>query len=124
MLFYFQNLPSYSGARVLILGGGDGALLKELMELDVEVGHVTLVDIDECVMRACAEHMPKVAGKYLGQRSGDRFQVVAGDAFAFMEEAKVNRSTLMLIYGYQTHGTLITSNNGLGELRRGIPGKE
>ena len=30
---YVQETANYAGSNVLILGGGDGALLKELMEL-------------------------------------------------------------------------------------------
>ena len=39
----------------MILGGGDGALLHELLKEDPKF--VTMVDIDEAVMRACKEHM-------------------------------------------------------------------
>ena len=43
------------GKEVLILGGGDGALLNELMKEKPKF--VTMVDIDEAVIRSCKEHM-------------------------------------------------------------------
>ena len=58
---------------MLILGGGDGALLHELLKVvrtfyaktilyilslfKEEPKFVTMVDIDEAVMRSCKEHM-------------------------------------------------------------------
>ena len=48
-------LQDYAKKDVLILGGGDGALLNELLKEDPKF--VTMVDIDEAVMRACKEHM-------------------------------------------------------------------
>ena len=49
------------------MGGGDGGLLKELLELPQGQvpAFITMVDIDEMVMDACAEFMPSVCGKYL-----------------------------------------------------------
>ena len=43
------------GKEVLILGGGDGALLHELLKEKPKF--VTMVDIDEAVIRSCKEHM-------------------------------------------------------------------
>ena len=45
----------YADKEVLILGGGDGALLHELLKEKPKF--VTMVDIDEAVIRACKEHM-------------------------------------------------------------------
>ena len=48
-------LQEYAKKDLLILGGGDGALLHELLK--EEPKFVTMVDIDEAVMRACKEHL-------------------------------------------------------------------
>ena len=48
-------LQDYAKKDLLILGGGDGALLHELLK--EEPKFVTMVDIDEAVMRACKEHL-------------------------------------------------------------------
>ena len=45
----------YADKEVLILGGGDGALLHELLKEKPKF--VTMVDIDEVVIDACKEHM-------------------------------------------------------------------
>ena len=46
---------NYADKEVLILGGGDGALLHELLKEKPKF--VTMVDIDEVVIDACKEHM-------------------------------------------------------------------
>ena len=47
----FYNFQ-FQGKEVLILGGGDGGLLKELLDLpkDQRPSFITMVDIDEVVM--------------------------------------------------------------------------
>merc|ERR1711990_1179458 len=62
-LSYTRNLmchgkQDYKDKEVLILGGGDGALLYELLEENPKF--VTMVDIDDVVMTACREHMRSV----------------------------------------------------------------
>ena len=59
-LSYTRNLMchgkhDYNDKEVLILGGGDGALLHELLKEKPKF--VTMVDIDEVVIRGCKEHM-------------------------------------------------------------------
>merc|ERR1711956_28696 len=69
-----MNLPNenYGGKEVLILGGGDGGLLKELLELPKGQvpAFITMVEIDEMVMTACSEYMPSVCGKYTRKKLG------------------------------------------------------
>ena len=59
-LAYTRNLMcygkyDYKDKEALILGGGDGALLYELLKEKPKF--VTMVDIDEVVVDACKEHM-------------------------------------------------------------------
>ena len=91
MALSFQLEPDYSGSQVLILGGGDGALLKELLTLPSPPEFVTMVDIDDMVMEACNEFMPSVCGKFLDKKSreGPNHKVIAGCAIKFLAEAKV-----------------------------------
>lgn len=100
-----MNLPTenYKDKNVLILGGGDGALLKELLELPEEnrPGFITMVDIDEVVMDVCAEFMPSVCGEYL-QRSnwnGPNYKIIAGCAIQFMKECKAKQFEFDYIFG-------------------------
>lgn len=47
--------------NILVIGGGDGGTVRELLRYDV-VDSVDLVEIDEMVVEACREHLPQTAG--------------------------------------------------------------
>lgn len=46
--------------RVLVIGAGDGGVVRELMQYP-EIGHIDLVEIDEAVIRVCREFLPKTS---------------------------------------------------------------
>ena len=76
---------------MLILGGGDGALIKELFELKPAPKFVTMVDIDDMVMDACSKHMRSACGNFLDRdnREGPNHKIIAGCAIKFLKEAIV-----------------------------------
>ena len=90
---------NYAGSKVLILCGGDGGLLKELLELPKPPNQVTMIDIDDVVMVGCAKHMRSVCGSYLdpGKRMGKNYEVICGDAIEYMEQAKVSMIDYQII---------------------------
>merc|ERR1712004_12765 len=109
-----MNLPheNYSGKEVLILGGGDGGLLKELIELPEgqAPSFVTMVDIDGMVMDACAEFMPNVCGKYLKRIhwDGDNYEVINGCAIQFMKDCLAKGKKFDFIMGDLTDTPIST----------------
>jgi spermidine synthase len=46
-----------SPLRVLVIGGGEGATVREVLRWDTCVSHITWVDIDGELVRACREHL-------------------------------------------------------------------
>lgn len=72
-------------ARVLILGGGDGLLAREVLRYD-DVEHVTLVDIDPS-MTDLARDNPVLAEQNDHSLSDPRVEVVNADAFGYTAEA-------------------------------------
>lgn len=46
--------------RVLVIGGGDGGTVREIMRHE-SIERVVMVEIDEAVVRACRAHMPTVS---------------------------------------------------------------
>ena len=60
-----MNDEEYGEADIFILGGGDGALLSQLLAAEPSPGHVTMVELDQAVMTAVAMHMPAVRGECL-----------------------------------------------------------
>jgi spermidine synthase len=70
--------------RVLILGGGEGATLREVLRWRT-VEHVTMVDIDGEAVEACKTHLP---AHHAGAFDDPRARVLIDDAFAFVKTDK------------------------------------
>lgn len=68
--------------RVLIVGSGEGALLREVLRHNT-VQRVLMVDIDQAVVEACQEHLgPWHQGAY----QDPRVELVHADARAYLEQ--------------------------------------
>lgn len=48
--------------RVLVIGAGDGGIIRELTRYET-IEHIDLVEIDEMVIQVCREYLPFTAGK-------------------------------------------------------------
>ncbi len=70
--------------EVLILGGGEGATLREVLRCP-DVERVTMVDIDGLVVELSKKYLPEWAD---GAFENPRSRVIVGDALAFMQESK------------------------------------
>ena len=70
--------------RILVLGGGEGATLREVYRHST-VKSITMVDIDEELVGVCKEHLPEWSeGAYEDKRT----RLVIGDARQFVEETQ------------------------------------
>jgi spermidine synthase len=78
--------PAMAGPRedVLVLGGGDGLAVRELLEYD-DVERVTLVDLDPAVTRLARED-PVFTRLNEDSLDDDRVDVVHTDAFGWLRE--------------------------------------
>lgn len=70
-----RGLQDYAGKDICILGGGDGALLYELLKENPK--YVSMLEIDEMVMQACNVHMKSICGDVLEARKGANYDVSA-----------------------------------------------
>lgn len=68
-----RGIEEYEGKEICILGGGDGALLYELLKEKPK--HVTMLEIDEMVMQACNKHLNTICGDVLQVRKSDKYEV-------------------------------------------------
>ncbi|KAB0357062.1 hypothetical protein FD754_001218 [Muntiacus muntjak] len=73
----------YSGKDVLILGGGDGGTLCEMVKLKPRMA--TMVEIDQMVIDGCKKHMRKTCGDALDNLKGDRYQVLIEDCIPVLK---------------------------------------
>lgn len=81
----FAHIPLFAHnkpASVLIIGGGDGGLLREVLRHDV-VTEVDMVEIDEDVVNACNRYMPTISKDAY---SDPRTNLVIADAMDFIKE--------------------------------------
>jgi spermidine synthase len=78
------GLASVKARRVLILGGGDGLALREVLKYP-EVEHVTLVDLDPEMPRLFSTHPELVTLNHRSFRDR-RVRVVSADAMVWLEQ--------------------------------------
>lgn len=67
---------SYKDKEVLILGGGDGGLLWELLKESPKF--VTMAEIDPVVIEACRQHL-KPCGMALEKLEGENYKIIIDD---------------------------------------------
>nr|CAD7196215.1 unnamed protein product [Timema douglasi] len=81
-LIYTETLmqrgkENYQGKEIVILGGGDGALLHELLK--EEPKYIVMIEIDELVMKAAAKYLRSCCGDVLDTLKGDNYEIVVDD---------------------------------------------
>ena len=90
----------YDAADILILGGGDGALLAQLIT-DHKPAMVTMVELDGAVMRVVGDHMASVTLNtgVLDNHQSDNYQIITGDAIQYLEECGKDDKQFDFIFG-------------------------
>ena len=83
MLTHVPLLAHGAAKRVLIIGAGDGGVLRRVLEHKT-VEKAVMVEIDGEVIRLAKEHMPGIAG---GAWSDPRAEVIVGDGIDYVRQA-------------------------------------
>lgn len=81
MLAHVPLLAHGNAKRVLIIGGGDGGMLREVVKHPIE--HVTQVEIDQSVVDMAIEFLPKHSN---GAYDDERLSLVIADGFDFVKQ--------------------------------------
>lgn len=76
---------------VLIIGGGDGGTLRELLKHPVE--HVTMVEIDKAVVESCREYLPSVSD---GAFDDPRLELKFDDGVAFLRDSAAEYDLILV----------------------------
>jgi spermidine synthase len=93
-------LQAFSEARrALIIGGGDGGAARELFRYP-NVEHVTLVEIDETVVRASRAHLPSLAREL----ANPKLAMVIADGVEFVRSAAAESFDVVLVDGSDPAG--------------------
>jgi spermidine synthase len=83
MLTHVPLLAHGQASRVLIIGAGDGGVLRRVLQHRT-VTQAVMVEIDGEVIRLCKEHMPNIAGDAWHD---PRAQVIVGDGIDYVKKA-------------------------------------
>ena len=81
MLTHVPMLAHGSAREILIIGGGDGGILRRVLMHPVE--RATMVEIDRFVVDLCAEYMPSISS---GALADPRTDLVIADGCKFVAE--------------------------------------
>ncbi len=81
MLTHVPIMAHGAVKRVLIIGGGDGGILREVCR-HAGIEHVTQVEIDQAVIDLCREYLPDHSA---GAFDDPRAHIVIDDGFAFVQ---------------------------------------
>ena len=83
MITHVPLLAHGDAKRVLIIGAGDGGVLKRVLQ-HKGVQEAVMVEIDGEVIRLCKEHMPNIAGDAW---TNPRANVIVGDGIDYVRKA-------------------------------------
>lgn len=86
---------SYVDKEVLILGGGDGGLLHELLKEKPKF--VTMVDIDQMVIDACRQYLRGACGNDLDKMKGANYEIIVDDCIKKLAEYKSEGRTFDVV---------------------------
>lgn len=78
--------------RVVVIGGGDGGTVRELLK-HPEIKEIVLCEIDGMVVEVCEKYFPEIAG---GIRD-PRVKLNIGDGIAYMEQHAPNSLDLVIV---------------------------
>lgn len=81
----------YKDKSVLILGGGDGGVLHELLKENP--GSVVMVEIDKGVIDASRKHLRTVCGDSLDNLRGKNYEIIIDDCTKVMREFVKEKKT-------------------------------
>uniref|UniRef100_A0A7E4VIC5 Spermidine synthase n=1 Tax=Panagrellus redivivus TaxID=6233 RepID=A0A7E4VIC5_PANRE len=83
MLAHLPMFAHPNPKRVLIIGGGDGGILREVLK-HPSVEHVTMCEIDEMVIDVSKKWLPKMAAEF----GNPKLNLFIGDGFEFLKAHK------------------------------------
>lgn len=73
MMVHIPMAVHPTAKKVLIIGGGDGGAIRELVRYPL-VEHIDLVEIDELVVEVCKKHLPQTACCFNDERVTVHYQ--------------------------------------------------
>ncbi|XP_055532563.1 spermine synthase isoform X2 [Wyeomyia smithii] len=92
-----RGVENYKDKEICILGGGDGALLYELLKESPK--HVLMLEIDELVMQACNKYMNSICGDVLERRKAENYEIIVGDCMVYLSKYIKEKRKFDYVFG-------------------------
>ena len=92
MIAHIPALLHPESTKVLVIGGGDGGTVRELLKHD-SIEHIDLVEIDVHVIESCKRYFPSLASSL----DNPRVRVHTGDGVAFVHNARSSHYSIIII---------------------------
>jgi spermidine synthase len=80
--------------NVLVIGGGDGGTVREVLRHDT-VEKVTMVEIDGEVIEACKKHLPSIAAEF----DNPKLDLIVGDGIEYVKNAGPEAYDMIIVDG-------------------------
>ncbi|WP_149535825.1 polyamine aminopropyltransferase [Siccirubricoccus phaeus] len=93
MLTHVPLLAHGSAARVLIIGAGDGGVLRRVLQ-HCNVEKAVMVEIDGEVIRLAKEYLPGIAGDAWNDK---RAEVIVGDGIDYVRQAPAGSFDVVIV---------------------------
>ena len=96
-----QAFQSVAGPlkNALVIGGGDGGTIRELFKYNT-VDKITMVEIDEAVVRASKQHLPTIATEF----GNPKLNLIIGDGIQFIAETQAEQYDIIVVDGSDPAG--------------------
>jgi len=78
--------------RVVVIGGGDGGTVRELLKYDC-IEEIVLCEIDDVVIKAARQHFPEVSSGF----DNPRVKINVGDGVAYMKNHQAGVLDLVIV---------------------------
>lgn len=95
----YESASGVTAKNVLVIGGGDGGTIREVCKY-AGLEKVTMVEIDEAVVRACKQHLPAIASQF----NNPKVNLIIGDGIKFVKEAPADAYDLIIVDGSDPAG--------------------
>lgn len=95
----FESATGKQAQKVLVIGGGDGGTIREVCKYP-GLEKVTMVEIDEAVVRACKTHLPGIASEF----GNPKVDLIIGDGIKYVIEAAADSFDVIIVDGSDPAG--------------------
>ena len=92
MIAHVPMLTHDQAKKILVIGGGDGGTVRELLKHD-HVEEVVMVEIDEKVVEATQQHLPTIASAFDDQR----LHLIIDDGIKYVQQSPSETFDLVIV---------------------------